>query len=97
MEYIDTTLLALYLSGLLGLYLYCTKIVSGLREMLYRHQADAEKHVSSNDLVYRDVCEERVKRLEEQIAAVDKKVEGISTTVVDGFREMKALLRKDKD
>jgi len=59
--------------AIIAMYRWSDDQMDRQRDTLDHHVNDAAKHTPSSDLVFRDVCDERVKRMEQgQQAIVDE-------------------------
>ena len=94
MQHIDTALLVGCYIAIIALYVWVFRTIEEMKEMLYRHQADACKHVESKDLVYRDVCAVQVKRFEENLEVVKDDVREVKDQIKIGFDEVKVLIKE---
>lgn len=99
-QHIDTAMIIGCYLAIIGLYVYVFKSNKEIMLMLHRHENESNKHVKSEDLVYKDVCELQVKRFEERINEVKEDVSVVKSDIKDvksdikaGFNEMKQLLK----
>jgi hypothetical protein len=68
---------------------------------LYRwvsgHMSNARTHPSKQDIVYKDVCDERSKRLEDciesEVATSRERYELLTKKIDDGFSDLKQQIR----
>ena len=74
--------------AIIAMYRWSDNEMDHQRDSLDTHVRDATKHTPSSDLVFRDVCDERVKRIE---LAQQKIVEEVRL----GFADIKEAI-KDK-
>ena len=64
--------------------------------MVYSHEAEVDKHVKCEELVFRDVCNLTVKRFDEKITSVQLEVKELKSDIKVGFREIKELIQAQK-
>ena len=94
MQHVDTALIVGCYICLISMYVWVFKQVEEVKEMVHAHN-ESKLHVSSDDLVFRDVCQIQVKRFEERITEVKEDVSKVQTGMDKGFEDIKNLL-KDK-
>lgn len=100
MQHVDTALIVGCYIAIITLYVWTFKTVSGVVNMQHKHETEANKHVKSEDLVYRDVCNLQTKHFQAQIddVKVDMneikiRLKEVKTGMAQGFSEVKDLLR----
>ena len=79
--------------AVIGCYVWTFRLIQGQKDMLFKHETQLDTHQSSKDLMFKDVCDERVKRIEDKIKNVQSDVSEVKTGMDRGFSEIKALLR----
>ena len=66
-----------------------------------RHISNTKKHPCKDDIVFQDVCDERSKRLEDcienEVEVSKERYETLTKKVDDGFKEVKALIRNNRN
>lgn len=60
--------------AILALYRWQDSRNDAMERRMSDHVNDASKHTPSNELVFRDVCDERVKRIEQGQAAIQSEM-----------------------
>jgi len=96
MEHIDTALLVGCCLAILSHAIWTFKNIQEIRGMLFSHENESERHIKSEDLVFRDVCSLQVKRFEEKIAEVKYDVQEVKTDIKNGFNDIKELIKAQK-
>jgi len=70
--------------------------VGGLSAWLFRHITNGKKHPDADAVVYRDVCEQVQKRIENtvnlEIAAMRQQIQNLDEKLEDRFDELKRLI-----
>lgn len=75
---------------LIGAIIAIFAAIIGVYEALRKHTSSPKKHVCSDDVVFRDVCDSEKKRIEDCIEATFK----ILTTKLDeGFKRVEGLIK----
>jgi len=95
-QHVDTAMIIGCYLAIIGLYVYVFKCNKEVMLMLHRHENESDKHVTSDDLVYKDVCQLQVKRFEERIQEVKNDVQEVKTDIRTGFSEIKQILKAQK-
>ena len=71
-------------------------VVGGLSAWLFRHITNGKKHPDADAIVYRDVCEQVQKRIENtvnlEIAAMRQQIQNLDEKLEDRFAELKRLI-----
>lgn len=60
---------------------------------LNNHKNDSGKHVESDKFIYRDICDERVKRIEQAIQTVTKEISKDKKDRDEQIKELKKLIQ----
>ena len=88
----DTRTLIFMVIGIFG-------SIIGVYVFVFKHLANAKKHPCKDDIVFRDVCDERSKRLEDCIEGAVKAAEGkyseLKKDMKSEFKEVKELIRNN--
>jgi len=92
-QHIDTAMIIGCYLAIIGLYIWVFKKLQEITNMQHRHETEANKHVKSEDLVFRDVCQVQVKRFEERISEVKVELGEVKSDIRTGFHEIKELLK----
>lgn len=71
--------------------------ILGVYAWLLKHLSNSKKHPCKDDIVFRDVCDEKVKRIDDCVETQAKlsaeRYETLTKKVDDGFDELKRLVR----
>lgn len=82
----DTKIITAIIAALVGIYGW-----------LLKHLSNTTKHPCKEDIVFRNVCDEKVKRLDDCIETQAKlsaeRYETLTKKVDDGFDDLKRLVR----
>jgi len=102
-QHVDTALLIGCYMAIISHMIWSFKAMQKLRDMLFMHESQAEVHVKSNDLVFRDVCDEKVKNFSDAIKDVKQDVKDVKQDVKEvkrsidqGFNDMRGLIQDKK-
>ena len=76
--------------AILCLYRWWSMEKTNMDKRMTAHETNADSHVDSHDLVYRDVCEERVKRFEAG-------QEALKNEMHQGFNRIEAAIKRRHD
>lgn len=72
---------------------FVTAPVIGLYGLLIRHISGGNRHPKADDVVYRDVCEERGKANEAEHHHLKEGIDELKVDVRTGFDKMEALIK----
>jgi len=90
----DTRSLIYVISGVFG-------AIIGVYVWVAKHIAARKKHPCSDDLVFKDVCEERSGRLqdciESEVRFSKERYETLTKKIDDGFKEIKEELKNARN
>ena len=92
-QHVDAALIVGCYVSIIALYVWVFKAIQEIKDMVNKHANSSEKHTSSHDLVFRDVCAVQVKRFEERIDEVKVDVCDLKSQINTGFHEVKALIK----
>lgn len=92
MQYVDTALLVLCLSGLLGLRVWAFGQFQELRDKMNQHENKADVHVSEGQFVKKELCALQVTMLTDNVSAVKQSVDKLETTFKEGMTELKQMV-----
>ena len=93
-QHVDTAMIIGCYLAIIGLYIYTFKTTQQVRDMVFKHQAEKNVHVNSEDIVYKDVCDERLARIDERFENIQGDVSEIKTSIHNGFTEVKEMLKE---
>lgn len=79
-----------FLKVLIGAIIAIFGAIIGVYTALNKHTSNPKKHVCSDDVVFRDVCDVRHKGLEDCIEA---KLETLETKIDEGFKRVEGLIK----
>ena len=65
-------------------------VVVGLFWGLYHHSSNTDRHPAKKDIVFKDVCDPKMKGLQDCIEA---KLEGLEKLVQQGFDNLESLVK----
>ena len=98
MQYIDTALLILCLSGLLGLRVWTYGQLQEIRERMAKHEGRAEVHVDASTFVKKEVCEMQVRLINQGVHGVKENLVKLEQAVNAVIRKLDRLIeQKQKD
>ena len=95
-QHVDTALLIGCYMAIISHMIWSFKAMQRLRDMLFMHESHSEVHVKSNDLVFRDVCDQKVKNFAESIAEVKQDVKEVKQSIDKGFNDLRGLIQDKK-
>ncbi len=100
-QHVDTAMIVGCYLAIIGLYIYTFKATQQVRDMVFKHRAEKDIHVNSKDVVYKDVCDERMGRIDDKIETIQSDITEIKTDITEintglnkGFGDIKTLLMK---
>ena len=70
------------------------KSIQETRSMVFRHENKAGIHTDSKDLMFRDVCDERIRRMNDKIEGVRTDVKDIKEGMEKGFDKLEQLIKE---
>lgn len=77
-----------------------TALIAGVYGWLIKHLSNSKKHPCADNLVYRDTCEQTVKRLEDciegQVKLETMRYEALTKRVDEGFADLKELIKNGR-
>lgn len=92
-NHIDTVMLVGCYIAILSHAVWTFKSIQGTRDMFFKHEAKGSIHQDSKELMFKDVCDERTKRMEQSIANVQSEVVEVKEGMQQGFSEIKELIK----
>jgi len=100
MQYVDTAAIIGCYLAIIGMYVYVFKSKQEILEMVHKHETEVDKHVKSEELVHKAVCDLQVKTFENTMNQLQSDIKNVKselkTDINNGFREVKDLIKSSK-
>lgn len=89
MEYLNVgAVIGCYLA-IIGVYVWVFRQIQEVKNEMLKHVGEYDVHTDSDKLVFRDVCDQKVLRIE-------GKVDDLKNTVTTELREIKKFMQNNK-
>jgi len=85
-EYIGLAAIAGCYLAIIGLYVWVFRQIQEVKNEMNKHKQNHKVHISSDQLVFKDVCDEKVRRFEE-------KMDNLKETMENGFTDLKEFFK----
>ena len=95
MQYVDTALLILCLSGLLGLRVWVYGQLQDIRDKMAQHENKNDLHVPEDALVKKEICAMQIRLITQTVKVVADSVTKLEKTVVATMAELKTAIQRD--
>lgn len=86
MEYIGLAAIAGCYLAIIGLYVWVFRQIQEVKNEMNKHKQNHKAHTSSDQLVFKDVCDEKIRRFEE-------KMDNLKGTMENGFTDLKEFFK----
>ena len=93
MEYVSIAAIAGCYMAIIALYVWVFKSIQEVKDKMGEHTQQGDIHVSCKELIFRDICDERVKRIEASVAALKENQEQLKELMQGGFEDVKNSIK----
>jgi hypothetical protein len=76
--------------AIIALYVWVFRQVQEMRNDMHKHVQNFDSHTSSDKLMFKDVCDEKVLRIE-------SKVDNLKETITDQFNVIKSFMQNNAE
>ncbi len=94
MEYVGTAAIVGCYLCVIGLYVWVFKTISELKDKMHEHLQKSSQHMDAGELVFKDVCDQKVRRFEDSINGVKEQLSEVKKTIGEEFKEVKDMIRQ---
>lgn len=96
MHYIDTALLVLCLSGLLGQTVWAYNNFQEIRDRMAKHENKAGVHVDAETFVKKEMCNLQVQMLNQGVEVVKVSMDKLEKSFAAGLSELKQMIMESR-
>lgn len=95
MDYIGMAAIIGCYVAIIALYVWVFKTIEGLKDKMNDHHQNAKMHQSSDDLVFKEVCEQKVARFMDTVKGVKEDIGEMKKDMKSGFENIVRLIDKN--
>ena len=91
-EHIDTAMIIGCYIAVGGHIVWSFKSIMSMRDMLFMHENKSEIHPHTKDIMFKDVCDERMARIDDKIITIQSDISDIKVSLNKGFDKLTKLI-----